>query len=80
MLDQASILEEEGVDAVFDLVNVLIFKDRDLDVICRDLIQLDLLREIDLVEENDAVAILRDLKELAILIGQGFASIEDQED
>ncbi len=45
------IFKEEGVDAVFDLVNVLIFKDRDLDVIFRDLIQLDLLWEVNLVDD-----------------------------
>ena len=44
------------------------------------MVDFDLLWEIDLIEENDAVAVLRDFKELAILIGQGFASIEDEED
>ena len=68
LLDQPSIFKEECIDAIFDLVNVLILKDRDLDVISWDLVQFDLLREIYLVEENDAVAVLRDLKELAILI------------
>ena len=68
MLDQASILEEEGIDTIFDMVDILIFKDRNLDMIFRQLVDFDLLWEIDLVEENDTVAILRDLKELAILI------------
>ena len=72
LLDQASIFEEEGIDPVFDLVDILIFKDRNFDMISRNLVQLDLLREIDLVEEDDAVAVLRDFKELAILIGQRF--------
>ena len=80
MLNQPSILEEEGVDPIFDLIDILIFQNGNLDMICRDLIQVDLLREINLVEENDAVAVLRDLKELAILIRQRLTSIEDQED
>ena len=80
MLNQACIFKEEGVDPVFDLIDVLIFQNRNLDIIFRQLIDFDLLWEIDLIEENDAVAILRDFKELAILVGQGFASIEDEED
>ena len=39
-----------------------------------------MLREIDLVEEDDAVAILRDFQQLAILIGQRFTGIEDKKD
>ena len=49
-------------------------------MIFRQLVDFDLLWEVNLVEEDDAAAVLRDLKELAILIGQGLASIEDQED
>ena len=62
LLNQPSIFKEEGIDPVFNLVNVLIFKDRDLDMIFRQLVDFDLLWEIDLVEEDDAVTILRDLK------------------
>ena len=80
LLNQPSIFEKEGVDPVFDLIDVLVFQNGNLDMIFRQLVDFDLLWEVDLVEEDDAVAILRDLKELAILIGQGFASIEDQED
>ena len=61
LLDQASVFEEEGIDPVFDLVNILVFQNGNLDMISRNLVQLDLLREVDLVEEDDAVAILRDL-------------------
>ena len=57
-VDQASIFEEEGIDAVFNLVDILVFQDGNLDMISRNLVQLDLLREVDLVEENDAVAVL----------------------
>ena len=80
LLNQPSIFEEEGVDPVFNLIDVLIFQNGNLDMIFRQLVDFDLLWKVNLVEEDDAVAILRDLKELAILIGQGFASIEDQED
>ena len=78
MLNQPSIFEEEGVDPVFDLIDVLVFQNGDLDVIFRQLVDFDLLWEIDLIEENDAVAVLRDFKELAILVGQGLACIEDE--
>ena len=44
-------------------------------MIFRQLVDFDLLWEVDLVEENDAVAILRDFKELAILIGQGSLAL-----
>ena len=80
LLNQPSIFEEEGVDPVFNLIDVLVFQNGNLDMIFRQLVDFDLLWEIDLIEENDAVAILRDFKELAILVGQGFASIEDEED
>ncbi len=44
------------------------------------LVDFDLsLWEVDLIEENDAVAILRDFKELAVLIGRWPASIENEE-
>ena len=62
LLNQPSIFKEEGIDPVFNLVNVLIFKDRDLDVIFWQLIDFDLLWEIDLVEQNNAVAISRNFK------------------
>ena len=78
LLNQPSIFEEEGVDPVFDLIDVLVFQNGDLDVIFRQLVDFDLLWEIDLIEENDAVAVLRDFKELAILVGQGLACIEDE--
>ena len=80
LLNQPSIFEEEGVDPVFDLIDVLVFQNGDLDVIFRQLVDFDLLWEIDLIEENDAVAVLRDFKELAVLIGQGLAGIENEED
>ena len=44
------------------------------------LVDFDLLWEVDLIEENDAVAVLRDFKELAVLISQRLTCIEDQED
>ena len=58
LLNQPSIFEEEGVDPVFDLIDVLVFQNGDLDVIFRQLVDFDLLWEVDLVEEDDAVAIL----------------------
>ena len=80
LLNQPSIFEEEGVDPVFNLIDVLVFQNGNLDMIFRQLVDFDLLWEVDLIEENDAVAILRDFKELAVLIGQGLASIENEED
>ena len=38
-------------------------------MIFRQLVDFDLLWEVDLVEKDDTVAVLRDFKELAILIG-----------
>ena len=70
----------EGIDPVFNLIDVLVFQNGNLDMIFRQLVDFDLLWEVDLIEENDAVAILRDFKELAVLIGQGLASIENEED
>ena len=49
-------------------------------MIFRQLVDFYLLWEVDLIEENDAIAVLRDFEELAVLIGQGLASIEDEED
>lgn len=80
LLNQPSIFEEEGIDPVFNLIDVLVFQNGNLDMIFRQLVDFDLLWEVDLIEENDAVAILRDFKELAVLIGQGLASIENEED
>ena len=58
LLNQPSIFEEEGVDQVFDLIDVLVFQNGNLDMIFRQLVDFDLLWEVDLVEEDDAVAIL----------------------
>ena len=58
LLNQPSIFEEEGVDPVFNLIDVLIFQNGNLDMIFRQLVDFDLLWEIDLIEENDAVAVL----------------------
>ena len=38
LLDKTSIFKEEGINPVFDVVDILIFKDRNFDVICRDFI------------------------------------------
>ena len=58
LLNQPSIFEEEGIDPVFDLIDVLVFQNGNLDMIFRQLVDFDLLWEVDLVEEDDAVAIL----------------------
>ena len=58
LLNQPSIFEEEGIDPVFNLIDVLVFQNGNLDMIFRQLVDFDLLWEIDLIEENDAVAIL----------------------
>ena len=58
LLNQPSVFEEEGVDPVFNLIDVLIFQNGNLDVIFWQLVDFDLLWEVDLVEEDDAVAIL----------------------
>ena len=80
LLNQPSIFEEEGIDPVFDLIDVLVFQNGNLDMIFRQLVDFDLLWEVDLIEEDDAVAVLRDFKELAVLISLRLACIEDQED
>ena len=58
LLNQPSVFEEEGVDPVFDLIDVLVFQNGNLDMIIRQLVDFDLLWEVDLVEEDDAVTIL----------------------
>ena len=58
LLNQPSIFEEEGVDPVFDLIDVLVFQNGNLDMIFRQLVDFDLLWKVNLVEKDDAVAIL----------------------
>ena len=57
LLNEPSIFKEEGVDSIFDLIDILIFQNGNLDVIFWQLINFDLLWEIDLVEQNNAVAL-----------------------
>ena len=58
LLNQPSIFEKEGVDPVFNLIDVLIFQNGNLDMILRQLVDFDLLWKVNLVEKDDAVAIL----------------------
>ena len=50
LLNQPSIFEEESVNPVFDLIDVLVFQNGNLDVIFRQLVDFDLLWKVDLIE------------------------------
>ena len=77
MLYDTSIFKEELIDTFFNFVNILVVKDRNLDDISWQLVQLNLFFKVGLVKQDDAIAVLADFKQLSVLVCQRLAGIEN---
>ena len=77
LLDDTSLFKEELIDAFFNFIDILIMKDRNLDDISWQLVQLNLFLKVSLVKQDDTIAVLTYLQQLAVLVCQRFAGIKN---